>query len=48
MRIPIPGASAAAADDAVNNAMPATKTRRRPNRSPNVAAVRRSTAKVSV
>ncbi len=42
------GASAAAAEDAVNKAMPATKIRRRPNRSPKAAAVRRSTAKVSV
>ncbi len=48
MRIPMPGASAAAADEAVNSAIPATKMRRRPNRSPKVAAERSSTAKVSV
>ena len=42
------GASAATADDAVNNAMPATKMRRRPNRSPTAAAESRSTAKVRV
>ncbi len=42
------GASAATADDAVNSAMPATKMRRRPNRSPTAAAERRSTAKVRV
>jgi hypothetical protein len=42
------GASAAAADAAVNKAMPITKIRRRPNRSPMAAAESRSTAKVSV
>ena len=42
------GASAATADAAVKTAMPMTKTRRRPNRSPMAAALKSRTAKVSV
>ena len=42
------GASAAAADASVKIVRPATKTRRRPNRSPSAAPVSRNTAKVSV
>jgi hypothetical protein len=38
---PIDGASAQAADDAVQTARPATSTRRRPSRSPTAAAARR-------
>ena len=38
------GASAAAADAAVNTASPATNIRRRPNRSPSAAPVSRNTA----
>ena len=45
---PIPGASAAAADPAVNTASPTVNSRRRPNRSPSVAPVSSSTANVSV
>jgi hypothetical protein len=45
---PMPGASAAAADPAVNRASPATNIRRRPYRSPRVAPVSSRTAKVSV
>jgi hypothetical protein len=44
----MPGASAAAADPAVNRASPAVNIRRRPNRSPSAAPVSSSTAKVSV
>ena len=35
---PIPGASVAAAEAAVNTTIPRTKIRRRPNRSPRAAA----------
>ena len=42
------GARAATAEAAVNSAMPATKIRRRPNRSPIAAALSNSTAKVRV
>jgi len=45
---PIPGASAHAADPDANTPSPATKTRRRPNRSPTAAAVMSSTAKARV
>ncbi len=45
---PMPGASAAAADPAVNRVRPATNIRRRPYRSPSVAPVSSSTAKVRV
>jgi hypothetical protein len=45
---PIPGASADAADAAVNNPRPATNSRRLPNLSPSAAAVISSTAKLSV
>ena len=45
---PVPGASAAAADAVVNSTRPATKTRRRPKRSPSAAPVSRKTAKASV
>ncbi len=45
---PMLGASAAAADPPVNRLRPITNIRRRPNRSPSVAPVRSSTAKVSV
>ena len=45
---PMLGASAATADAAVNSAMPATKIRRRPRRSPSAAALSSSTAKVNV
>ena len=46
--VPVLGASAAAADAAVNSASPATNMRRRPKRSPSAAPVRRKTAKASV
>ncbi len=42
------GAMAAIADAAVNRAMPRTKMRLRPNRSPTAAADINRTAKVSV
>ena len=42
------GARAATAEAAVNTAMPSTKMRRRPNRSPMAAADSSSTAKVRV
>ena len=42
------GARAAAAEATVNRAMPSTKMRRRPNRSPSAAADSSSTAKVRV
>ena len=45
---PMLGARAAAADAAVNRAMPRTKMRRRPNRSPMAAADSSRTAKVRV
>ena len=44
----IEGASAAAADAAVNRLSPTMNMRRRPKRSPRAAPVRRKTAKVSV
>jgi hypothetical protein len=45
---PIPGASAAAAEPAVNKPSPAMNMRRRPYRSPRAAPVSSSTANVSV
>jgi hypothetical protein len=45
---PMPGASAAAAEPAVNRPRPVTNIRLRPYRSPSVAPVSRSTAKVRV
>ena len=45
---PMEGASAAAAEAAVNTAMPMTKILRRPKRSPMAAALSNSTAKVRV
>ncbi len=47
-RIEMFGARAATADAPVNTAMPRTKIRRRPNRSPMAAADSNSTAKVRV
>ena len=45
---PMLGARAATADEAVKRAIPATKIRRRPNRSPRAAADSSRTANVSV
>ena len=47
-RASMPGASAAAADPAVNSARPIVNMRRRPYRSPSVAPVSSRTAKVRV